>query len=161
MFLKSKIFNNKQSRMWLLLVGLFVMLPCFLFFIGRSSDFFQRSTCYDMTTGVIGLHIGLLLIIPLARLLSWKQICFIILLFLPAEIASFALYHPFGIKIIDGLMLIGAYHSIYLFGIKGLLEIWKFRKERRVILSIFLTSPLLVILGITAFVSFFFVINCF
>jgi hypothetical protein len=113
-----------------------------------------------MTSAVVGLHLGLLFIIPLERLISWKQICFIVLFFLPIEIISFIFHIPFGIPIIDGFMLIGAYHCLYLFGIKGLFEIWKFRKEKRVILSILLTSPLLVILGITAFVGFFFIANC-
>jgi hypothetical protein len=96
----------------------------------------------------------------LVRTVSWKTISLIAGIFIALCFIEFAVGGIFG-KDIDNLMLYNAYNSLYLFGVKGLIETWKLRRERRVILSILLTCPLLVILGITAFVTFFFVINCF
>ena len=153
---------NEQLKTRLLLVGLFVLLPTLLFFY--SGGFlvapFGKSGCLISSSGLFWLHIGLLFIMKLTRVVSWKTISLAAGIFISLCFIELAVGGIFG-RNIDNLILYNAYNSLYLFGSKGLIETWKLRKERRVILSILLTCPLLVILGITAFVTFFFAINCF
>jgi hypothetical protein len=76
-------------------------------------------------------------------------------------LAFFILHHSIIGDRADLLLLYNTYNSLYLFGIKGCLETWNCRKNKNFFLAILLTLPLLVVLGLTLFVGFFFVVNCF
>lgn len=158
----TKKVSYNESKIWLLLTGIFVFSPILLWFLSRlDHDISQQDTCKDITYLIIGLHICLILIIPLAKLISWKKIYFVVLFFSLVAIVAFLFHYQFGSQIMNFFIVSGVYHSLYLFGIKGCFEVWNHKKDKIFFLKLLLASPLLIIIGITCFFSVFLVISCF
>lgn len=168
----TKIFQNKfcseeRAKNWVLLIGLFVVLPAALYFLSQSLiETFGKGGCLISTGGLVWLHLGLPLMIILQRAIPWKisiiiMILFAILIVVLAQDAAKNYISNNNFDHFAILILYNAYNSLYLFGIKGLFEAWKRRKTKSFWWAIFLASPLLMVIFLTIIVGFFFLANCF
>lgn len=171
--IKNKFYNNEQLKTWLLIVGLFVFWPISIYYF---SDFltssFGKKGCLISSGGLVWLHIGLLLIIPLARTISWKITIIIVGVFIAISSAEFAFHGMFGSNL-EVLVLYNTYNAFYLSAVKALVE-RRFRYSKACekrppsnnkifsALVDFISAIGYAAVGFTTlFVGMFFVFNCF
>lgn len=172
-FFKKKIYNNEQLKTWLLIVGLFVFGPIFIYYF---SDFitssFGKNGCLVSSSGFVCLHIGLFLIIPLARTISWRTTIIIVGVFITTSSAEFAFHGIFGSNL-EVLVLYNTYNALYLSVIKALVErrfgygvgYQKIVPTSNKVFSASIDTMCaigFIVVGLaTLFVGMFFVLNCF
>lgn len=159
--IQRQYWNKDKAKNWILLIGIFVVLPLILFSSTNNFETSIRSTgCVFTSWIVVWIHIGLFFILPLQTILPWRNLIVICLFFLGLSGLSYFL-KDLPDPIFSLSIFYNTYNSLYLFGVKGIFEAWKRRKTKSFWWTIFLASPLLVVLGLTIFVGLFFVLNCF
>ena len=172
-FLKMKFQNNVTVKIYLLATTLFVLMPTLLFAVFEFSNTsysnlsfsnYKKLQCSLTIWWLFWLHIGLLFTIPLTSIIPWKKACIVcfplVLLYFILLFFHVSFHDMMGGDYISVFILYNAYNSIYLLGIKGCAEAWNRRKNKSFFWAIFLTSPLLIVLGLTLFVGFFVTANC-
>lgn len=161
---KKLIVKALETKYIFLSVVLFVLLPFLIFFSPVIFSILGMKGCLISLFFLCFVHIGLPIVVALARYLPWKMVFISTIVFVAFEYFCYSYYSKYFYNFSYWLWLsatLNASNSLYIFGVKGIFETLQRRKTRSFWWAIFLTSPLLVVLGLTIFAGFFFVVNCF